>query len=84
VSFTEAEEQAIRTLLESGIDITEDQARAAVLRLREDALKVEREGLLAALPEMDPKIATRALEAMAQRHFELADDIGAEEERKNG
>jgi hypothetical protein len=82
LSFTDEEERVLRVLLDNVDDLTEEQARAAILRLREEALSAEGEGLMNALPNLTPRIARRALEALAQRHFDLADDIGAEEARK--
>jgi hypothetical protein len=80
--FSEEEERVLQALLSSVDDLSEDQARAAVLRLREQALNAEGEGLKIALPQMNPGVARRALETLAERHYELADDIGHEEERK--
>lgn len=76
--FSEAEEHAIRVLLDNVDGLTEEQLRAVVLQLREGTLRTEGEGLKGALPDMTPGIAKRALEALAQRHFDLADDLDHE------
>lgn len=78
--LTPAEEQALQALL--GLGLPEELIRAHLLKLRDQGLEADKEALLAALDQMHPQLAARALHTLADRAVELADDYEEELERK--
>lgn len=78
--LTPAEEHALKALVELGL--AEDVVRAHLLKLRDEGLTADHERLLANLKEMDPRLAARAADQLAERTQELAADYQEELERR--